>query len=101
MRGLGQDGGGVGGGGVHLSPRIRQEYTFRHRSTCGTLAEKGQECLTRGEEYIDPSKTQQGRGTKEKNRSVSLVDLPLAGGGTEAAVPSPHQGSCLSQRRNI
>ena len=61
----------------------------------------GQECLTRGEEYIDPSKTQQGRGTKEKNRSVSLVDLPLAGGGTEAAVPSPHRGSCLSQRRNI
>ena len=27
-----QDGGGVGGRGVHLSPQIHQEYTFRHRS---------------------------------------------------------------------
>ena len=30
----GQDGRGVDGRGVHLSPRIRQEYTFRHRSAC-------------------------------------------------------------------
>ena len=29
------------------------------------------------------------------------LDLPLAGGGTEAGVRSPHQGNCLSQRRNI
>ena len=27
-----QDDGGVGGHGVHLSPWIHQEYTFRHRS---------------------------------------------------------------------
>ena len=33
-----QDGGGVGGHGVHLSPQIRQEYTFRHRSACRTQA---------------------------------------------------------------
>ena len=26
-----QDGRGVGGRGVHLSPQIHQEYTFRHR----------------------------------------------------------------------
>ena len=26
-----QDGGGVGGCGIHLSTRIYQEYTFRHR----------------------------------------------------------------------
>ena len=32
--------------------------------------------------------------------SVGL-DLPSAGGETEAGVRSPHWGSCLSQRRNI
>ena len=26
--------GGVGGCGVHLSPWIHEEYTFRHRSAC-------------------------------------------------------------------
>ena len=34
-----QDGRGVGGRGEHLSPRIHQEYTFRHRSACRTPAE--------------------------------------------------------------
>ena len=34
-----QDGGGVGGCGVHLSPWIHQEYTFRHRSAFRTTAE--------------------------------------------------------------
>ena len=29
------------------------------------------------------------------------LDLPLVGGGTEAGVPSPHRGNCLSERRNI
>ena len=29
------------------------------------------------------------------------LDLPSAGGGTEAGVLSPQQGNCLSQRRNI
>ena len=29
------------------------------------------------------------------------LDLPSAGGGTEAGVQSPHRGNCLSQRRNI
>ena len=29
------------------------------------------------------------------------LDLPSVGGGTEAGVRSPHQGNCLSQRRNI
>ena len=28
-------------------------------------------------------------------------DLPSVGGGTEAGVPSPQRGNCLSQRRNI
>ena len=53
-----QDGRGVGGRGGHLSPRIHQEYTFRHRSACRTPAESGQECLTSRKECIEPRKTQ-------------------------------------------
>ena len=49
-----QDGRGVDGCGVHLSSRIHQEYTFRHRSTSRTPAESGQEYLTSGKEYIEP-----------------------------------------------
>ena len=52
-----QDGGGAGGCGVHLSPWIHQEDTFRHRSACRTPAENRQEYLTSGKEYIDPHKT--------------------------------------------
>ena len=52
-----QDGRGVGGCGVHLSPWIHQEYTFRHRSACRTPAESRQEYLTSGKEYIEPPKT--------------------------------------------
>ena len=52
-----QDGGGVGGHGVHLSPWMHQEYTFRHRSACRTPAEHGQEYLTSGKEYVEPCKT--------------------------------------------
>ena len=52
-----QDGRGVGGRGVHLSPRIPQEYTFRHRSACRRPAKSGQEHLTSRKEYIKPHKT--------------------------------------------
>ena len=47
-----QDGRGAGGHGVHLSPWIHQEYTFRHRSACRMPAESGQEYLTSGKEYM-------------------------------------------------
>ena len=47
-----QGGGGVGGCGVHLSPRIHQEYTFRHRSACTPPAESTQQHLTGGKGYI-------------------------------------------------
>ena len=51
-----QDGGGVGGSGVHLSPWIHQECTFRHK--CMQIpAESGQEYLVRGKENIEPQKT--------------------------------------------
>jgi len=52
-----QDGGGVGGRGIHLSPQIHQEFTFRHQSACRTPAESRQEYLTSGKEYIEPRKT--------------------------------------------
>ena len=65
---LEQDGRGVSGRGVHLSPRIRQEYTFRHRSACRTPAERGQEYLTSGKEYIEPHKTWQDKGTRGKKQ---------------------------------
>ena len=43
----------VGGLGVHLSPQIHQEDTFRLRSACRTPAESRQEYLTSRKEYID------------------------------------------------
>ena len=49
-----QNGRGVGGHGVHLSPWIHQEDNFRHRSACRTPAESGQVYLTSGKEYIEP-----------------------------------------------
>ena len=76
-----QDGGGVGGRGVHLSLRIHQEYTFRHRSACRTPAESGQEYLTSGKEYIVPRKTQYDEETSGKNRSVTRTGPALGGWG--------------------
>ena len=52
-----QDGGGVGGRGVHLSPRIDTSgIHLRHRSACRTPAGSRQEDLTSGKEYIEPRK---------------------------------------------
>ena len=51
-----QDGKGVGGHGVHLSPQIYQEYSFKHRSACRTPADSGQEFLTSGKEHKEPHK---------------------------------------------
>ena len=67
--------------GVHLSPRIHQAYTFRHRSACRTPVESGQEYMTSGKEYIELHKIQQEEGTREKNRSVSRMGPDLGGWG--------------------
>ena len=74
-----QDGRGVGGRGVHLSPQIHQEYTFRHRTACRTPAESGQEYLISRKEYIDPRKTQQEEETRGENGSVSRTGAALGG----------------------
>ena len=81
-----QGGGGAGGLGVHLSPRIHQELSFRYRRACGAPAGSRQEHLTRGKEYIEPRKTRQGEGTRAKTGVLVGLDLPSAGGGTEAGV---------------
>ena len=75
-----QDGRGIGGHGVHLSPWIKQEHTFRHRSA-SRPAESGQEYLTSGKEYIEPRKTREDEGTRGKNRSVSRTGPALSGWG--------------------
>ena len=49
-----QDGRGVGVHGVHLSPRIHQEYTIRQRTACTMPAERIEEYLMSGKEYIEP-----------------------------------------------
>ena len=49
-----ENGRGVGGHGVYLSPWIHQEYTFTPRSDCRPPAESRQEYLTTGKEYIEP-----------------------------------------------
>ena len=81
-----QDGGGVGGHGVHLSPWIHQEHTLRHRSACRTPAESGQEDLTSRKENKEPRKTLWDEGAGGKPGVLVGLDLPSAGGGTEAGV---------------
>ena len=75
---------------MHLSPRIHQEYNFRHRSEYRTPSKNRQECLTSGKEYIEPHKTRQDKQLGGKTGVLVGLDLPLAGGGTEAGVQSPH-----------
>ena len=91
-----QDGGGVGGCGVHLSSWIHQEHTFRHRSACRTPAESKQEYLPSGKNTQNHAKL--GR-MKELGRKAGVLvglDLPLVGGGNVAGVRSPLPGNCLS-----
>ena len=47
--------------------------------------------------------TEVGRMKELGGKTGVLVglDLPSAGGGTEAGVQSPQRDNCLSQRRNI
>ena len=96
-----QDGRWVGGQGVHLSPQTHQEHTFRHRSACRKPAESGQEYLTRGDEYIAQAKLSRMKERGGKTGVIVGLDLPSVGGGTEAGVRFPHQGTCQGQRRNI
>ena len=90
-----QDGGGVGGRGVHLSLRIHQEYTFRHRSACRTSAETRPEYLTSGKEYIDPGKTRQDEGTRGKNWSAGRTGPNPPWVGERKQESDPHIGAIV------
>ena len=70
----------------YISPRIHQEYTFRHRSACRTPAESGQESLTSVKNIQTHAKL--GRMKEPEGETGVLVGLglPSAGGGTEAGV---------------
>ena len=85
----------------YISPRIHQEHTFRHRSACRTPAESGQEDLTSGKEYIEHAELSRTKELGGETGVLVRLDLPSAGGGTEAGIRSPHRGNCLSQRRNL
>ena len=96
-----QDGRRVGGRGVHLSPWIYQEYTFRHRSACKTPAKV--EGVPDQWKRIYKNHAKLGR-TKERGGKTGVLvglDLSSAGGATEAGVRSPQQNNCLGQRRTI
>ena len=77
-----QDGRGVGGRGVYLSPQIHQEYTVRHRSACRTPDENRQEYLSSGKECTEPSKLSMTKELGGNNRSVSRTGLALGGLGS-------------------
>ena len=85
-----QDGRGVGGHGVYLSPQIHQEYTFRCRRPCRILAESGQEYLTSRKEYIESRKLGRMKELRGKTGMLLGLDLPSAGREIEASVQSPH-----------
>ena len=53
----GQDGGGIDGCGVHLSPQMHQKYMFRYKRSHIAPAESWQESLTTRKESIDSHKT--------------------------------------------
>ena len=89
-----QDGGGVGGHGVHLSPRIHQEYIFRHRDTRRTPAESIQEYLTVVKNIKNHTKLV---GTKELGVKTGVLlglGLPSAVGELKQG-SSPHTGATV------
>ena len=95
-----QDGRGVGGCGVHLSPRIHQEYTIRPRSACRTPAKRGQEFLTSRKEYIDPHKL----GRRKELGGKTSVSWPGPALGREAELKQgsdPHIREIESEEKHL
>ena len=86
-----QDGGGIGGHRVQLSPQIHQEYTFRQKwlqnSSWGWAG-----VAIIGKEYVESCKTWQHEGTRGKNRSVSRTGSAIGGWGNWSRGPIPTLG---------
>ena len=81
---------------------LHQEYTFRHRSACGTPAENGQEDLPSRKENTEARKTRWEEGTGGKTGVLVGLDLPSGVRQLKQELKqSPHQGNLLSQRRNM
>ena len=99
-----QDGGKVGGRGVHLSPQMHQEDTFRHRS-CRTRAENGQEYWQPEKNmqyHAEPSRMKEGGEKEEGEPDWTCTWWGGTGGGLlNAGVRSPHGGNYLGQTRSI
>ena len=81
-----QDGRRVGGCGIHLSPWIHQEYTFRHRSKRRTPTESIQEYLTLEKNIKNHTKLGRTKKLGGKTGVLLGLDLPSGDGGTEAVV---------------
>ena len=70
---------------------VHAEHQLRADKSIWTVGKKTQN-------HAKLSRTKEIGG---KTGVLVVLDLPSAGGGTEAGVPPPQWGNCLSQRRNI
>ena len=76
-----QDGRGVSGCGVHLSPWIHQEHTLRHRSACRTPDWVWTGGPDQWKRIYRTRKTRKDKGTRGKNRGISRIGPTLRGWG--------------------
>ena len=86
-----------GGCGVHLSPWIHQEYTFRHRSACRTPAESGHEYMTSEKEYITqscPTLCDPMNRNSQASLSITISWSSLKLTSMESVMPSSHLILC-------
>ena len=58
---MNQDGRGVGGHALHLSPWMHQEYSYRYKISHRTPPEYYKECLTTGKDCKDPCVTEENK----------------------------------------
>ena len=77
--------------GIHLQIQKHMQNT----------AESGGSTLPVGRNIQNQAKLGKMTELGGQTRVLVGLDLSSAGGGTEAGDPSPHQGNCLSRRRNI
>ena len=96
-----QDGRRVGGHGVHLSPRMYQEYTSDTDMHAEYQLRVDRSTWPQEKNIQNHTKLGRMKELGEKTGVLVGLDLPSAGGGKAAGVWSPHRDNCLSQRRNI
>ena len=77
---------GVSGCGVHLSPWIHQEYTFRHRSAYRNQLRVDRNICPAEKNISTHAKFVRRKELGGKTEVLVGLDLPSAGGRTEAGV---------------